>query len=61
MELENGISIPSFRYVVRIQILGTRSRFDPFKSFYGRSAVIGNYSCIKVEIWFESQPGQSKI
>lgn len=58
LELENGISMPSFRHVENVQILGAESRCDFFESLYCRGGVVGNYSCGKdVTAW---NPRQAK-
>jgi hypothetical protein len=60
IELENGISMPSFRHVEHVQILGTKSRCDFFENLYCRGGVVGNYSCGTVEVWDPSQSKQFK-
>ncbi|KAF8856559.1 hypothetical protein BDZ45DRAFT_745317 [Acephala macrosclerotiorum] len=60
MELENGISMPSFRHVEHVQILGTESRCDFFENLYCGGGVVGNYSCGTIEVWDPSQSKQFK-
>jgi hypothetical protein len=60
MELENGISMPSFKHVEHVQVLGTGSRCDFLEQLYCRGGVVGNYSCGTVEVWDPYQSTQFK-
>lgn len=51
MKLKGGLSMPNFKQVEHVQILGTDSRCAYFDNLYCGGGVEGNYSCGMVEIW----------